>query len=83
MPVYPEKPYYFEAEPIEKLLIDIEEIISSTRETARTMDSGYAVVKSSIAIRQQLVEVMRLSHNLRKEVVRRRHIAQKKRQDGK
>jgi len=77
------QPYYFEDKTIDELLAEIEEIISSTREMGRQMDSGYAFAKNSIGIRKQLVEAMRLCHSLRKEVIKRKRIIQERRKNKK
>jgi hypothetical protein len=77
------QPHYFEDKTIDDLLAEMEEIISSTRHNAREMDRGVAFVKHSIIIRKQLVEVMKLGHSLRKEVIKRKKIIQERRKSEK
>ena len=77
------QPYYFEDKTLDDLLAEPQEILASTREMGRQMDRGYAFAKNSIAIRKQLVEVMRLCHSLRKEVIKRKKIIQARRKEGK
>jgi hypothetical protein len=78
----PKRPHYFADKELEDLLAEIEEIISSTREWARQMDAGYAMVKNSIRIRKQLTRVSHLCHSLRKEVIERRETWRKLRTRG-
>ena len=78
MPVMPLKPHYYEDKTLDALMFEMEEIISGSREMARAMDNERAMVKNSIAIRKELIKVIHLSYNLRKEIVRRRQLWRKR-----
>jgi putative lipase involved disintegration of autophagic bodies len=78
----PIKPHYYEDKTLDALMFEMEEIISSSREMARAMDSEKAMVKNSIAIRKELVKVIHLAYNLRKEIVRRRQLWRKRKAEG-